>query len=166
MWSSTDTLEAVTKAATWVAAVLGVLAGVAGFVAVITNHRADQLKETLRRTPPDLEVTLEFFRDGTLHVVIDSKNRVPFECQWKLVTKNNIIVSGIPLDWSHVYPDKTPQGFNQTADLDPSKIVDNYVELRFNFRSIYAAELRLPQLSGRLTKAYYIDLVKKELRPA
>ncbi len=166
MWSDSQSLEQISKLATWGAAVLGLLAGFAGFLAVIASNRAEKLKDELKRTPPQLEVTLGFFQDGKLHVVIDSHNRVPFEFQWKIVTKNNIIISGIPLDWTKVYPSKAPQRFNQVANFDPHKVVDNYIELRFDYRSIYTDELGLPGLSGTLTRAYRLDLGRKQIEPA
>jgi hypothetical protein len=166
MWNNTESLDTISKLGTWGAALLGLLAGAAGFVAVIASNRSDRLKEELKRTPPKLEAFLGFFKDGRLHVVIDSHTRVPFEFQWKIVTTNNIIISGIPLDWTKAYPTKAPQRFNQFADVDPQKIKDNFIELRLDYRSVYAEEIGSPALSGRLVRAYRVDLAKKFIEEA
>jgi hypothetical protein len=159
MWSDSDNLATLTKVATWAAAVLGLLAGGAGVLAVLAGNRADTLREELKKTPPRVEVALAFFRDKKLHVVIDSLTKVPFEHQWVIATKNDILVTGFPLEWTKTYPSKAPQRFNQLVEpLHPEKIIESYVELRFEYRSLHAAELGLSDLSGTIIRKYRIDL--------
>ncbi len=81
MWSDIDHLTTLTKIATWAAAVLGLLAGAAGVLAVLAGNQADALKEELKKTLPKVEAALAFFRDKKLHVAIDSLTTVPFEHQ-------------------------------------------------------------------------------------
>jgi hypothetical protein len=65
-----------------------------------------------------------------------------------------------------VHPTRPSERFNQLADCDPTKVVDDYIELRLSYRSVYAEELRLPDLSGKLTKGYRVSWAKKRLEPA
>jgi len=164
MWNDIESLTSLSKVATWGAAVLGLLAGAAGFLAVMAGNRADALKDELKKTPPKIEVSLAFFRDHKLHVVIDSFNKIPFEHQWVIVTKKDILVTGFPLEWTKTYPSKTPQRFNQLVEpFQPEKIADNYIELHFDYRSLHAAEVGTTELSGSIKKRYRIDVASMKI---
>lgn len=122
------------------------------------QRKAEEAAEALRRTPPKIEAGLAFFRDNRLHAVVDSLTTVPFEHQWVIVTTKDILVTGFPLEWTKTYPAKGSQRFNQLVDpINFEKIVDGYIELRFEYRSLYAAELGLTELSGSIVKKYRVD---------
>lgn len=69
----------------------------------------------------------------------------------------------IPLNWTKVYPSAERNTFNQQEEIDLSGIVDNYLELRLNYRSIYADETNLPALSGYITRKYRLSDDKRSL---
>ncbi len=137
------------------AGVFGLLAAMSTAGAAISDQRAKNTNDLFRRTPRELKASLELVGVDDFRVFIDSLKQVPFEFQWRLVTKNDLLVGGIPLDWSEVYPDKTPQRFNQrVASVNWEDIVDDFVELRFRWRSVYAAEQRTSNLEGSLVRKY------------
>ena len=79
---------------------------------------------------------------------------MPFEYDWKIVTVNDLIVSGIHLQWRKVVPKRQIPRFSEPARFEESRVIDDYIELRFEYRSVYAYEVPNANLSGKLTKAY------------
>ena len=127
------------------------------------DERAKVLLDEQKKTPPKLSVDLVMGGGRVAKVLIKSHTLVPFEFQWRIVTRNNVIVSGIPLNWTKVYPSAERNTFNQQEEIDLSRIVDNYLELRLNYRSIYAGETNLPALSGYITRKYRLSDDKRSL---
>jgi|SRR5215212_4640091 len=178
-WAKLEATKRFSKWATWCAVVLAFIAGAAGVVEAITGATnassialaclsgiaglsalvADKRKQTLdnahKRTKPELNVAIKTHDPtGQFLVVIEPQNKIPFKYDWKIVTRNNLVVSGIHLEWGKILPsDKTPI-FTERANFDVSRVVDDYIELRFDYRSIYANELPDSDLSGKLIRAY------------
>jgi hypothetical protein len=165
MWNDLQSVEALGKTAMWLSVVLAFLAGIAGVVRVVASSRAETLTVERKKTPPSFEVQLQRSGRDTLVVLIESKNLIPFECQWKIVTRDNRLVNGIPLDWTKVYP--TPQNklFRVFEHIDLTKVRDNYLEIRFDYRSTYAAEMNLPSLSGKLIRSYRLSEDERSIEP-
>jgi hypothetical protein len=148
-------VEVVTGVANVTSIPLAFLSGLAGLSAKVADRRKRRLEDVHKRTKPKMDVAIKTHEPtGRLLVVIEPQNRVPFEFQWIIVTRNNTVVSGIPLEWAKVIPSDQKPRFTQRADFDMSKVVDNYIELRFDYRSIYAHELPNLDLSGKLIRAY------------
>ena len=59
---------------------------------------------------------------------------------------------------------RTPR-FNAPADFNADKVIDDYVELRFDYRSVYAHELPEANLSGKLKSAYKLTPDRKHCIP-
>jgi hypothetical protein len=135
--------------------VFAFLSGLAGLSAKVADRRKHTLEDAHRRTKPEMDVAIKTHEPtGRLLVVVEPRNKVPFECQWIIVTQNNSVVSAIPLEWTKVIPNEQTPRFSQRADFNMGKVVDNYIELRFDYRSVYADELPNLDLSGKLTRAY------------
>ena len=160
------TVEVLAQAANVSSIAFAFLSGIAGLAAKLADKRKRALEDAHKRTSPEIEVSIKTSSTtGQLLVVIEPRNKVPFECQWKVVTRDNVVVSGIPLDWTKVYPDNQTPVLTQRADLDVNRIVDDHVELRFDYRSVYAAELLNASLSGRLIRTYKLTPDKKYCIP-
>ena len=146
--------------------VLAFVSGSAGLFALIADKRKDKLEDKFKRTPPKVEATIKTGQeDGKFYVVIEPRNDVPFEEQWMIVTLNNEIISGIPLDWTKIVPNSEHPHFHQQAGMDLSKVRDGYIELRFNYRSVFAAELPNLDLAGRFVKRYRLSPDQKYCIP-
>jgi len=160
------TVETFAQIASVSSIIFAFLAAFSGLTAKLADKRKQELEEAHKRTPPRMEVAIKTSNDtGQFLVVIEPRNKVPFECQWKIVTRNSIYVSGIPLDWTKVYPDNQTPVFTQRADFDASRVIDDYVELRFDYRSIYAGEFPDANLSGRLVRTYKLTPDRKYCVP-
>ena len=86
---------------------------------------------------------------------------VGFPQQHGSITRNNKFVSGIPTDWTKIIPNDQIRRFNQPANFNANKVLDNYIELRFNYRSIYADEIPKANHSGELKRAYKLTPDRK-----
>lgn len=159
------TVEVAAQVANVSSIVFAFLAALAGLAAKLADKRKQALEEAHKKTCPKMEVSIKTGNDtGQYFVVIEPHNKVPFECQWKIATQNNAIISGIPLDWTKVYPDKTPV-LAQRADFHVDRVIDDHVELRFDYRSVYAGELPDANLTGRIIRAYKLTPDRKYCVP-
>ncbi len=118
---------------------------------------AKQREEQRRRTPPALDAYLAFGEQSQqLLVVIDAKNDIPFKYRSVIVTERNLIVSGIQLEDGEIYPvTNTKKRWSEKANIHRDKVLNEYVELRFSYESLYSAELGYPEeLRGTITHKY------------
>ena len=110
-----------------------------------------------RRTPPLFDAFLARSEEGNYFVVIDSKNLIPFSAQWRLVTKRGRRVSGTMSESVEIHPTAERRRFQHQESLNLYKIVDGYVELRFDYESAFSPELGYPpELSGKLVRRYQL----------
>ncbi len=135
-------------------------------VVAAEKHRAEerqaraieeQREQQRRHTPPQLDAYLAFGENSReLLVVIDAKNDIPFKYQWIVVTENDKVVSGIPLEYQELHPTTSKdKRWNHRARIQRDKVINNYVELRFSYESIYLAELGYPpELRGKIIQKY------------
>ena len=146
-------------------ALLALLSGTTGLLAKIADRRKQTLQNAFKRIHPEMAAFIATHDSARrLCVVIEPRNKVPFEYDWKIVTRNDIIVSDIHLEWGKIVPDRTPR-LIEPVDLDTNKVMDNYIELRFDYRSIYAHELPDANLSGKLRRAYKLTPDSKHCIP-
>jgi hypothetical protein len=144
---------------TIVGALLAFVAALCGLLNRLLDQRKKTLETAAKKLPPELDVSIKTAEpSGELLVVIEPRNKVPFEYQWLIVTKKDVVVSGIMLDWGKVYPSKLDKKYVfDKAKFSMDRVVDNFVELRFKFRSVYAAEESDPNLSGKLIRPYLLS---------
>ena len=123
----------------------------------VAEDRAKQFADQQKKTAPNIEANLAVAGSQKVRLILESKNLIPFEILWRVVTLNSKIVGGIPLDWKKIYPTTDRHTFYLEEEIDFAQIVDNYLELRLNYRSIYAEEMNLPGLSGYLAQKYRLS---------
>jgi type II secretory pathway pseudopilin PulG len=121
--------------------------------------------EARRRTAPQVSARLELSNEGKFKVVFSSGNLVAFECQYFVVTKDNVIVSGIPLDWVKVFPNRRRRLFLDSTDIQRDRVQDRYLELHFEYKSLAADELNLPGHRGTIVRKYRIGDDQRSLIP-
>ena len=87
--------------------------------------------------------------------MIDAKNEIPIRARWRIVTDNNQIVSGIMLEDYEILPTQDRRRFSSKANINEAKVVNDFIELRFRFESVYSAELgNPPDPQGQVVRAY------------
>jgi hypothetical protein len=163
-WSN---IEAVRWWATWTPYIFivvgGLIAGGGRFIGskfdarvkVLEVAAAKAAELSRRATPPDFDAILAVNPMIEPMLVITTKNLIPFKAKWLFTYENNTVVDGIiPLGWTEIHPQKVPERFTsveQQARVAPGEVI----ELRLDFESAYAAEVRdAPGLSGRLVRRY------------
>ena|SRR5215213_10868423 len=149
----------------WYPAVLAFLAGLLGIFSEIATRQKERLEEVFKKSPPCVDASLGRTNDGSFVVNIWPLNDVPFECDWRVVTKNNKIVSGIALKWTKIVPKQGTSVYRGPVSVDFDKVEEGYVELRFSYRSIFASDYPELTLSDRTFHPYRL-LPNGELGPA
>jgi nitrate reductase NapAB chaperone NapD len=124
------TVEEIAQVANVLSIVLAFLAALAGLAAKLADKRKQALEEAHMRTCPEMEVAIKTSSNsGRFLVVVEPHNNVPFEYDWKIVTRNNLIISGMHLQWGRVDPNPQTPVFTERADFDVSRVVDDYIGL-------------------------------------
>ena len=151
----------------WYPAVLAFVAGLLGVFSEIAARRKEGLEETFKTTAPQVDANLARKADGSFEVIIRPFNDVPFECDWRVVTRNVIIISGISVGpWVKVVPKPGTRVYRGAVqDMNLHRVQDGYVELRFRFHSIFADEYPELSLSGHIFHPYRLR-ASGELVPA
>jgi hypothetical protein len=122
------------------------------------RRKAEEAAEQIRRTPPNIDVHLASSAvKEKLTLYINCGNLVPFEFRAIVVTENNIIVTGLPLGMTKVFPKKGRQLFNDVLDLHIDQVRDGFLELQVDYASLSAEDLRLQGLKGKIVKRYHIE---------
>lgn len=120
----------------------------------VAQQEAEKEAEARRRTLPQMAVNLELQR-GKFSVRIVSLNLIPFECTWAVVTTNDRLVSGIMLGWQAVYSTERKKVFRFSENVQLQEVTDDYLELRFRYRSVFSAEQNYPEsLQGEIIRKY------------
>ncbi len=136
----------------------------------LDKHQID-LAQKFKRTAPEMSIDLIILdirrnkpNNRTFRLSIEPKNEVPFEFKWKLLTtKNKYINPTIQLDWSKVYPNSKIKYWYEDKIIDINGVIDDYVQLKFDYKSIYLAELNMPELKDTIIKQYTLSKDKKKL---
>jgi hypothetical protein len=161
LWDNPEALARTAKVAPYVFIVLGFIVALAGqYVRSTLDARVQQLKVAAeaarKRTPPELDAYLAFGeKSRELLVIIDAKNEIPFKARWILTTANNVSIAGVPLEDVEIHPTNERRRWNSKANIQTDRLVNDYVELRFSYESLYSAELGGPDnLRGEIIRRY------------
>ena len=88
-------------------------------------------------------------------VAIKAQNDIPFRANWKVVTTKNLVVSGIMLQDAELHPSQSKDIWYYRVDIQKESVKEDFLELRFNWESIYWADLGQPnELKGYVTHSY------------
>jgi len=137
------------------------------------EKEAKEKEGQLKRTPPSVTVWLTMTNtpnsDPNLRrftLFIRPHNLVPFEYDWKLFTKESrYLLPFVALKWAHVFPVPQTEIYHVSEDIPINDVIDNYIELLFDYRSIYMRKLALPGLKGRIRLQYKLSKDKHTLEP-
>ena len=165
VWNDPEYLAKLSRFVPYIFIGLGFIVAVFGQFAkskiesrIVDLRNAEQI--AIKHTRPLVDVSLgKSDRTGKILLVIIAGNQIPFKTSWHVVTENNMVVSGILLEKPEVFPTEEKKRFLQEVIINDDKVVNNYIELRFSFESIYYAELNNPEhLKGNLVKKYrYVE---------
>ena len=125
-------------------ALLALCAAASAFAAIVFERQIDAAAEQWRATPPVLDASFKLSSPNEELVVITTETDVPLECTWVVVTKNDTVVSGIMTESSELHPRAVPGPYRARVDIQPERILDNYLELRLRCESVFYEELGSP----------------------
>ena len=128
------------------------------------KKQAEQEAEQIRRTPPKIMAALLPAGKGKVIVSMVSQNLIPFQYRYTICTKNNVVVAGIPMGMTKVYPREGQATFSVPTDIQLDRLQDGYLELRFVFTSLSYEELNLPGHAGQIVAKYILGLDGVSLR--
>lgn len=155
-----ETLEKLAKFVPYIFIASGFLVALSGqFVTAKLESRIKALREqaeqSRRRTPPKLDARLAISDKNNLFIVINSQNQIPFKAHWILTTEKDIVVSGVMLGDVELIPTPERNKWQYKQDIQTDGVKNNYVELSFDYESIYAAEYNhLEELRGSIVHKY------------
>lgn len=132
------------RSAKWASATFAFLAAATSLVAILADSAIEDWRKQIRSTLPIVDVELKQLEDLRFYVLVESKNLIPFEFTWVAVTQRDIIISPIMMGWETVYPTKDRHVFAYETTLQLERVIEDYVELRFQYRSAYSAEQNYP----------------------
>jgi hypothetical protein len=149
----------------WAVAAVGLSSGIVWWLDYSLRSRVakqrEQRLEKFERTPPAVEYVEAQVRGETLYVAIRSVGLVPFACDWVCVTTANAVVGGISVGAdAEIFPQTSP---NKTLvfpyAFQRAKIVDNYLQLHFRYRSLFGPKYGNPKELGQqmLIVAWRLD---------
>jgi hypothetical protein len=132
-------------------------------VTVVKKHQEnEQEKENqlkiLMQTTPEVNAYLRPTNEGKYIVDISSENLVPFSAKWLIVTKNNKVISGVMMSNAKFHPTLNQNSWRYKININGNEVIDNFVELRFRFRSAFYAKMGKPDyLKGERIRKYIIS---------
>lgn len=133
---------------------LAFLSGLLGLISKFIDKRQDELEIIFKKTKPDMDVSIKRgVEDGKFYVVIEHKNKVPFNYNFIVTTRNDKVVSGILLERPLIYPDKNITKTLHHVNIKMAQVIDDYIELRFDFRSLYAPNFPKEDLKGSIVNS-------------
>ena len=92
-------------------------------------------------------------------LVMDTENAIPFRASWLVVTEKDQVVSPIMTGQVDIFPTEDNKRFSTEITINSERVVNQYIELRFRYESIYSGELHdPPHLRGEIRKKYrFVD---------
>lgn len=180
IWDDLDLLVKVGRWIPYVFIVLGFLVAISGqFVRGFVDERITQLRQAAelgkKQTPPNLDAQVAVSDKGSLLVVIDVKNEIPFQSRWLVVTEKDKVVSGLMIQDAEFHPSPSRMQWQHKLNINKEEVVNDYLELRLDYWSVYSAELNHPQqLRGKIIRRYklvdgaphLLNLLPMDTRPA
>lgn len=155
-----EILEKIAKFFPYIFIALGFVVALSGqfFTARLENRikvLKEQVEQSRRRTPPKLDAQLAVSDKNNLFIVINCQNQIPVKAHWILTTEKDIAVSGLMLGDIELYPTPERSEWQYKQDIQTEGVKNNYVELRFDYESSYAAEyVHLDELRGSIIHKY------------
>jgi len=161
MWNDIIILEKIARFAPYAFIIVGFIVAFSGqFFGSAINSRIKtiiaQTEHEFKRTSPHMNVLLgKSSSTGDLIIAMDAINLVPFKARWVIVTKKNIVVTGIMLEDHEIRPTNERRRFTVKENINAEQVVDEFIELRFKYESVYFAEVgNQESLRGKITKQY------------
>ena len=164
-WNNATTLARVGIYVPYFALLVGTVVTATGiYIKVQFDNRVVELRERAaterKNTPPLISARMGLSSSsGELRLEVNCMNDIPFDTNWTVVTRDNQLVSGFPLEKVRVVPKEDRTRFMYRVSINEEKVVDDYIELSFRYESAYSSELNNPaHLSGEIVEKYkYVD---------
>ena len=163
-WNDAEFLAKLVRWVPYALILFGLLIAAGQFLKIRIDSRIADLRQSeeaeRKNTRPVVDASLGNSESkGNILLQIVPSNKIPFKARWLVVTENNQVVSGILLEEPIIIPKDDQERILYEVTINNDKVVNNYIELRFSFESVYAPEsINAEHLKGEIKKQYrYID---------
>ena len=165
-WNDIEALGKIARMLPYALILLGFLVAASGqFFKSIIDARIGGLEAaaliTRKNTRPLIKPFLGHSgtNTGKKILVMDTENAIPFRANWLVVTEKDRIVSSIMTSKIEIFPTEDNKRFSAEITINNERVVNQYIELRFRYESIYSGELNdPPHLRGEIRKKYrFVD---------
>ena len=160
-WNDVDALGKIARSLPFILIFMGFVVAASGqFFKSIVEARIGHLETVAllahKNTTPLVKAFLSHSaKSGKKLIVMDVENEIPFRATWLVVTENDIVVSPIMTDQMEIFPTESKRRFSTTITINAEKVVNEYIELRFRYESVYSRELNNPgHLHGEIQGKY------------
>ena len=164
-WNDPEALGKISRMLPYVLIFLGFIVAASGqFFKSIIDARIGKLETAAQITHKNTRPLIKAFlghstTSGKKLLVMDTENAIPFRASWLVVTEKNQVVSPIMTSQAEIFPKEDNKRFSAEITINSEKVVNQYIELRFRYESIYSGELNdPPHLRGEISKKYrFVD---------
>ena len=161
IWNDIETLGKVARILPYLLIFFGFVVAASGqFFKSIVDARIGELESVAliahKNTKPVIKAFLAHSaRSGKKLLIMDTENEIPFKANWLIVTENDQLVSPFMTGQEEIFPTKDKRRFSAEITINAEKVINEYIELRFRYESIYSGEMNdPPHLRGEITERY------------
>ena len=164
-WNATPVLVRAARVTPYAIVLVGALVSASGIhvKGVFDRHiavLAPEAIQELKNTPPDVRVRLGTATNngqanpGRTLLEITAKNDIEYNAKWHVSTRGGTLVSGFMTGMVKIVPAATPV-FKTAISIQADRVVDDYIELTFIYKSVHSPELgNPPHLRGQISLPY------------
>ncbi len=164
-WNDIEALGKIARMLPYVLIFLGFIVAASGqFFKSIVDARISKLETAAQITHKNTRPLIKPFlghsaTSGKKLLVMDTENTIPFRASWLIVTEKDQVVSPIMIGQEEIFPTEDNKRFSAEITINSDKVINQYIELRFQYESIYSGELNdPPHLRGTIRKEYrFVD---------
>ncbi len=160
-WNDIEALGKIARILPYLLIFIGFIVAASGqhFKSII-DTRIENLEATAQTTHKNTKPLIKPFlahsaTSGKKLFVMDTENTIPFKASWYIVTEKNLLVSPFMTSQIEIFPSEDNKRFSKEITINSEKVLNQYIELRFRYESIYSGELNdPPHLRGEIRKKY------------
>ena len=160
-WNDIEALGKIARVLPYILILLGFVVAASGqFFKSIVDVRIGEIESAAliahKNTKPIIKVFLAHSaRSRKKLLIMDPENEIPFRANWLVVTENDQLVSPFMTGQEEIFPTKDKRRFSTEITINAEKVINEYIELRFRYESIYSGEMSdPPHLRGEIREKY------------
>jgi hypothetical protein len=140
----------------WTGAIIALVSAGLGTGAIMTSQSIDAQHNAIEKTWPELksDIQTKGYDPVIVEIALFSENRIPYSYTHTVTTKGGIVIGGIMMRGIIHDPRTDTEPLKITLGIPRQKIIDGYLEILFQYSSLYADQFfkgRASQLKWKTT---------------